>query len=72
MHTSYYYDSPDGRRARMTVINKVDLYRVRLVIRSDRGHGPVLMNRTYTTRSRARRALSRRGDAWHLFKTSTF
>lgn len=70
-HTNYYYDNVDGRRARMTVIDKVDMYRVRLAIRAERGQGALLLNKTYTTKKGARAALNRRGRGWTLYKTTS-
>lgn len=72
MRTNYYYDNLDGRRALLVVIDKVNLHRVRLIIRADRGQGDLLLNRTYTTRTSARRALSRRGGTWSLFRKTAF
>lgn len=64
MHTSYLYDSKtDTRRARLTDISTPLVHRTRLIIRAERGQGPVLLNRTYTTHAGARSALNRRG-AW--------
>lgn len=71
MHTTYLYDSQtDTRRARLTDVDTVTVHRTRLIIRSDRGQGPVLLNRTYTTHDGARRALSRRGT-WSCLSRHT-
>ena len=72
-HKSYYYDSQtDDRRARLTDINMPLAHRTRLVIRSDRGQGELLLNKTYTTHKGARRALSRLGSDWKLYKKTTW
>ena len=72
MITNYYYDSNDGRRALLAVIDKVNVFRVRLIIRAESGQGALLLNKTYTTRAGARSALRRRGGTWILYKKNTF
>lgn len=72
MHNNYYYNGPDGLRARITDINTALVTRTRLVIRADRGHGDVIINKTYTTHRGARAALNRRGAFWTLYKKDTF
>jgi len=72
MRTNYYYDNIDGRRALLVVVDKINLFRVRLIIREDRGNGTLLLNKTYTTRNGARAALCRRGGTWTLYKKTVF
>ena len=68
-HRTYLYDSQtDARRARLTDIGSASVHRTRLIIRDDRGQGPVMFNRTYTTHAGARRALARRGNAWKCIR----
>lgn len=70
-HTVFLYDSKtDARRARLVDIDNASLRRTRLIIRADRGQGPVLLNRTYTTHSGARAALTRRGPSWACIRKS--
>ena len=64
MHMQFYFDHPDGRRALLVVVDKTNLHRVRLIIRGERGNGPVILCRTYTTERGARAALRRRGSGW--------
>ena len=68
----YYYDGPDGLRARITNVNTSRAHITRLVIRTNHGQGAVILNRTYTTRRGARAALSRRGVGWACFKKTMF
>lgn len=70
--TTYYYDSDDGRRAKLAVIDRPHIFRVRLIIRADHGQGALLLCKTYTTRKGARAALRRRGGTWTLYKKTTF
>ena len=72
MRKSYYYDGPEGLRARLTDIDMPLAHRTRLVIRADRGQGEVILNRTYTTHRGARRALSRRRSGWTCYKKDVF
>lgn len=72
MHKNYYYDGPDGLRARLTDIETAIVTRSRLVIRAEHGQGALIMNKTYTTHRGARSALNRRGACWTLYKKSTF
>ena len=72
MHKNYYYDGPDGIRARLTDVDTPRAHRTRLVIRADRGQGELLLNRTYTTHDGARRALSRRAQGWTCYRKNTF
>ena len=66
----HYYDSAtDDRRARITDVPGLGKYR--LVIRSDRGQGPVTHERVYNSHRGARNALNRRGS-WSCCKRTTY
>ena len=68
----FYYDSPDGRRAKLTAYEKDNQQYARLIIRADKGQGAVMLCKKYTTRAGAKAALNRRGSCWQCFKTTKY
>lgn len=72
MHKNYYYDGPDGLRARLTDIETALVTRSRLVIRAEHGQGVLITNKAYTTHRAARAALNRYGAGWTCYKKTTF
>ena len=72
MHMQFYFDHPDGRRALLVVIDNENLHRVRLMIRGERGNGPVILCRTYKTERGAVAALCRRGSGWTCYRKTVW
>jgi len=72
MRKNYFYNGPDDMRALLVDVDNINVRRTRLIIRADRGQGPVLLNRTYATHRGARAALTRRAAGWTCYRKQTY